>query len=65
MSTQYRLVQSGKTASGGCSAGQGSSEPVPPRIIIIIIIIIITVLTTDVCHKYDILKFKNLISELL
>jgi hypothetical protein len=30
--TQYRLVQSGKTASGGCSAGQGSSEPVAPRI---------------------------------
>jgi hypothetical protein len=26
MSTQYHLVQSGKTASGGCSAGQGSSE---------------------------------------
>jgi hypothetical protein len=26
MSTQYRLMQSGKTASGGCSAGQGSSE---------------------------------------
>jgi hypothetical protein len=22
----------GKTASGGCSAGQGSSEPVAPRI---------------------------------
>jgi hypothetical protein len=41
MSTQYRLVQSGKTASGGCSAGQGSSEPVAPRIIIIIIIIIL------------------------
>jgi hypothetical protein len=37
MSTQYRLVQSGKTASGGCSVGQGSSEPVAPRIIIIII----------------------------
>jgi hypothetical protein len=36
MSTQYRLVQSGKTASGSCSAGQGSSEPVAPRIIIII-----------------------------
>jgi hypothetical protein len=36
MSTQYRLVQSGKTASGGCSAGQGSSEPVAPWIIIII-----------------------------
>jgi hypothetical protein len=32
MSTQYRLVQSGKIASGGCSAGQGSSEPVAPRI---------------------------------
>jgi carbohydrate-binding DOMON domain-containing protein len=32
MSTQYRLVQSGKTASGGCSADQGSSEPVAPRI---------------------------------
>jgi carbohydrate-binding DOMON domain-containing protein len=30
--TQYRLVQSGRTASGGCSAGQGSSEPVAPRI---------------------------------
>jgi hypothetical protein len=33
MSTHYLLVQSGKTASGGCSAGQGSSEPVAPRII--------------------------------
>jgi carbohydrate-binding DOMON domain-containing protein len=32
MSTQYRLVQSGKTAGGGCSAGQGSSEPVAQRI---------------------------------
>jgi hypothetical protein len=32
MSTQYRLVQSGKTASGSCSASQGSSEPVAPRI---------------------------------
>jgi carbohydrate-binding DOMON domain-containing protein len=38
MSTQYRLVQSGKTASGGCSAGQGSSEPVAPRIYFIICI---------------------------
>jgi hypothetical protein len=37
MPTQYRLVHSGKTASGG----QGSSEPVAPRIIIIIIISII------------------------
>jgi hypothetical protein len=37
MSTQYRLVQSGKTASGGCSAGQGSSEPVAPWIIIILL----------------------------
>jgi hypothetical protein len=32
MSTQYRLVQSGKTASGGYSACQGSSEPVAPGI---------------------------------
>jgi hypothetical protein len=38
MSTQYRLVQSGKTASGGCSAGQGSSEPVGPRIYLFIFI---------------------------
>jgi hypothetical protein len=44
MSTQYRLVQSGKTASGGCSAGQGSSEPVVPRIIIIIIILLLLLL---------------------
>jgi hypothetical protein len=36
MSTQYSLVQSGKTASGGCSAGQGSSEPVAPRIYLFI-----------------------------
>jgi hypothetical protein len=39
MLTQYRLVQSGKTASGGCSAGQGSSEPVAPRIYYFIIFI--------------------------
>jgi hypothetical protein len=38
MSTQYRLVQSGKTASGGCSAGQGSSEPVAPRISILMVL---------------------------
>jgi carbohydrate-binding DOMON domain-containing protein len=38
MSTQYRLVQSGKTASGGCSAGQGSSEPVAPRIYLLFIL---------------------------
>jgi hypothetical protein len=36
MSTQYRRVQSGKTASGGCSAGKGSSEPVAPRIYFIL-----------------------------
>jgi hypothetical protein len=41
MSTQYRLVQSGKTASGGCSAGQGSSEPVAPRIIYLVILMAI------------------------
>jgi hypothetical protein len=29
-------VQSGKTASGGCSAGQVSSEPVAPRIYLFI-----------------------------
>jgi hypothetical protein len=46
MSTQYRLVQSGKTASGGYSAGQGSSEPVAPRIIIIIIILFVSFLTS-------------------
>jgi hypothetical protein len=36
MSTQYRLVQSGKTASGGCSAGPRFVRAVAPRIIIII-----------------------------
>jgi hypothetical protein len=41
MSTQYRLVQSGKTASGGCSAGQGSSEPVAPRIYFIYLLFIL------------------------
>jgi hypothetical protein len=38
MSTQYRLVQSGKTARGGCSAGQGSSEPVAPWIYLLFIL---------------------------
>jgi hypothetical protein len=37
VSTQYRLVQSGKTASGGCSAGPRFVRAVAPRIIIIII----------------------------
>jgi hypothetical protein len=37
MSTQYRLVQSGKTASGGCSAGPRFVRAVAPLIIIIII----------------------------
>jgi hypothetical protein len=44
MSTQYRLVQSGKTASGGCSAGQGSSEPVAPWIYLLFLFIL-----NDVC----------------
>jgi carbohydrate-binding DOMON domain-containing protein len=47
MSTQYRLVQSGNTASGGCSAGQGSSEPVAPRIYLFII----NVTSLDTLHK--------------
>jgi hypothetical protein len=38
MSTQYRLVQSGKTASGSCSAGQGSLEPVAPRIYLFLLL---------------------------
>jgi hypothetical protein len=32
MSTQYRLVQSGKTASGGCSASPRFVRAVAPRI---------------------------------
>jgi len=32
MSTQYRLVQSGETASGGCSAGPRFVRAVAPRI---------------------------------
>jgi hypothetical protein len=32
MSTQYRLVQSGKTASGSCSAGPRFVRAVAPRI---------------------------------
>jgi hypothetical protein len=43
MSTQYRLVQSGKTASGGCSAGQGSSEPVMPQIYYFFILLFLVV----------------------
>jgi hypothetical protein len=35
MSTQYRLVQSGKTASDGCSAGPRFVRAVAPRSIII------------------------------
>jgi hypothetical protein len=33
----FILVQSGKTASGGCSAGQGSSEPVASRIYLLLL----------------------------
>jgi carbohydrate-binding DOMON domain-containing protein len=39
MSTQYRLVQSEKTASGGCSAGQVSLEPVAPRIYLFLLFV--------------------------
>jgi hypothetical protein len=54
MSTQCRLVQSGKTASGGCSAGQGSSEPVTPRIYFIFIYLFIIYITEakDKIKKY-------------
>jgi carbohydrate-binding DOMON domain-containing protein len=44
MSTQYRLVQSGKTASGGCSAGQGSLEPVAPRIYYLLLLLLLLLL---------------------
>jgi hypothetical protein len=37
---------SGKTASGGCSAGQGSSEPVAPRIYYIFIIYLLCIKIT-------------------
>jgi hypothetical protein len=36
MSTQYRLVQAGKTASGGCSAGPRFVRAVAPRIYLFI-----------------------------
>jgi hypothetical protein len=54
MSTQYRLVQSGKTASGGCSAGQGSSEPVAPRIYLFFIgsLPMMMMMTTLVSEHY-------------
>jgi hypothetical protein len=41
MSTQYRLVQSGKTASGGCSAGPRVVRAVAPRIIYLLLLFII------------------------
>jgi carbohydrate-binding DOMON domain-containing protein len=48
---QYRLVQSGKTASGGCSAGQGSSEPVAPRIYLLKHCIVMEALAFRVSNK--------------
>jgi hypothetical protein len=51
MSTQYRLVQSGKTASGSCSAGQGSSEPVAPRIFFFFFVIPMVPLCNVVQNK--------------
>jgi hypothetical protein len=44
MSTQYRLVQSGKTASGGCSAGPRFVRAVAPRIYLFIFILKFTFL---------------------
>jgi hypothetical protein len=68
MSTQYRLVQSGKTASGGCSAGQGSSEPVAPRIFYLLftpicwyilqIISSLQVLQPEFCMNFSFQKIK-------
>jgi hypothetical protein len=52
MSTQYRLVQSGKTASGGCSAGQVSSEPVAPRILLFIIFCTNISFAVHIYHHY-------------
>jgi hypothetical protein len=43
MSTQYRLVQSGKTASGGCSAGPRFVRAVAPRIYLFIYLISTTI----------------------
>jgi hypothetical protein len=56
MSTQYRLVQSGKTASGGCSAGPRFVRAVAPRIIIIIIMIIIII---SIIIKFHLSKFSG------
>jgi hypothetical protein len=56
MSTQYRLVQSGKTASGGCSASQGSSEPVAPRIYFIILFIFL-ILYSRIIFVFHFLHF--------
>jgi carbohydrate-binding DOMON domain-containing protein len=64
MSTQYRLVQSGKTASGGCSAGQGSSETVAPRIYFLFFYLLVKESTNNVIQddrrsnkiRYAILK---------
>jgi hypothetical protein len=53
MSTQYRLVQSGNTASGGCSAGQGSSEPVAPRIYLFIILKINLKHSVEITHSEE------------
>jgi hypothetical protein len=72
MSTQYRLVQSGKTASGGCSAGQGSSEPVAPRIYLFLFLTGVKYVATDmfplrgfiaVCCKQELFSIFTLPSE--
>jgi hypothetical protein len=53
MSTQYRLVQSGKTASGGCSAGQGSSELWRHGLLLLLLLLKVTkaVRNIDITHK--------------
>jgi hypothetical protein len=56
-----RLVQSGKTASGGCSAGQGSSEPVAPRIYLFNYYILSPENAREVCYSLVELHIKMFI----
>jgi hypothetical protein len=48
MSTQYRLAQSEKTASGGCSAGPRFVRAVAPRIYLFIYFIYLLVTKVNI-----------------